>query len=98
MPAQSCTPAWGGRSRNGCSCQVLVWSLGERGSVQRPMALTFRRAVTHALHLTGIVSDVNGLQIGVHIERLRAGLAPSVARLTQTAKRHVRFAAVRAAV
>src|SRR5262249_53028705 len=45
-----------------------------------------------------IMVDVHRLQIGVDVERLRASLAPSIARLTQPSKWHVRLAAVSAAV
>src|SRR5687767_9965155 len=52
---------------------------------------------TRCLYLTRVVIDVNRFQIGVDIKRLRARLAPAVARLPQAAKRHVRLAAVGAA-
>src|SRR5690348_16475672 len=50
------------------------------------------------LDLLRVVVDVDGLQVGVDVARLRAGLAPAVDRLPQAAKRHVRLAAVGAAV
>src|SRR5258705_13673106 len=47
-----------------------------------------------ALHLARVVVDVHRLQIRVDVERLRARLAPPVARLPQAAERHGRPAAV----
>ena len=44
------------------------------------------------------MDDVHRLQVGVDVERLGAGLTPSVARLLEAPKRHVRLAAERAAV
>src|SRR4029078_1535894 len=41
-----------------------------------------------------VVVDINRLQIGVHVERLGAGLAPSIAGLTQAAERQMRLAAL----
>src|SRR5688500_1733483 len=45
-----------------------------------------------------IVIDIDGFQVRVHVERLRTGFTPAIARLAQAAEWHVRLAAVGAAV
>src|SRR5215468_7403348 len=79
------------------------WRAGMRATADGiksagPPPHSSRTAAGPALHVTGIMVDVNRLQIGVDVERLRARLAPSIARLTQPSKWHVRLAAVSAAV
>src|SRR5688500_9028339 len=48
--------------------------------------------------LIRIVIDVDRLQVGVDVERLRPGLAPAVAGLSESTERQVGLAAVSAAV
>src|SRR5262245_55840686 len=43
---------------------------------------------------SGIVRDIHGLPVGVHVERLGSGLAPAGARIALAAERNMRLEAV----
>src|SRR5687768_300095 len=49
---------------------------------------------TSRSNATGVVVDVNRLEIRVDVQRLRPRFAPAITRLPQAAKRHVRLASV----
>src|SRR5258705_3142761 len=78
----------------GCPCSTRRFLPGTRLE-------PWRAGIRHTqftLHVRRVVVDVNGLEIGIDVQGLRACFAPAVARLAQPAERHMWLATVCASV